>query len=252
MKKRYTVKEIKKTRDYSKYPLNIQPTLRISPYISYFFIRFFPFITPNQISFMWEFIMLIGFFIMALGGYWNFLIGILIYHFAFIFDSVDGDIARATKRSTLGGAYLDKFFSWINRSLLLLVLGIGLYNVTENAIYFYLGVWCCLILVFDNLNKLKVYETFLSYDKFGLLKKKYKIEKEEYRTAGKKAQKNILGLIKSYVIDFLRPTSPFTLLFFAILFNITIPYLIFMAVIIPIFFIKNFISIYKKIGNIHS
>lgn len=248
MKKKYTLKDIKKTRDFSNYSLNVKPTMKLAPYISWFFIRFLPFITPNQISFLWEIIMLVGFFIMALGGYWNFLAGILIYHLGFMFDSVDGDIARTIKKTTLGGVYLDKLFSWINRSLMLFALGIGLYNLTGKVMYFYLGLWCCFILLIDNLNRLKVYETFVNQGRIDLLKKSSKIEKEKCKIS----RKNKEGLLKLYIVDFFRPTSPFTLMFFAILFNLADYYLIFMAILVLVIFVKNFISIYRRIGNIPS
>jgi len=136
-------------------PIEFKPLSRVSPPVSYFFLKFTP-ITPNQISLAWGIIGLIGVCIMCLGGYWNLLIGILLFHFAILLDYVDGDIARAIKKTTIGGTYLDFVFSWVLRALLMLGLGIGLYNTFGNVTYLYLGIGRCVLLIIDNLNKLKV------------------------------------------------------------------------------------------------
>lgn len=249
MSKRITLKDIKESQeDYSKYPLTYYPLSYISPYISYFFTRFLPFITPNQISFLWGFIGIFSFYLISLGGYNSMLIGILVYHFAILLDYVDGEIARATKKTTIGGTYLDGIFTYIFRGLILVAIGLGAYHTTGQIVYLYFGGISCLLLTFDNLNKLKVYETMIARRKFSFFndtKSLYKLESlQSFRKGGFKQK------LVSYVVEFLRPNAMFSLSFFAILFNITGYYLILMIFISFLIFIKNFIVIYKRIGNL--
>ncbi len=247
MSKNITFQEIVKGgEDRSNWSINIYPFGYISPYVSYFFARFLPF-TPNQISFLWGIIGLIGIFVMSLGGYRYLLAGILIYHLAILLDYVDGQIARATKNTTIGGSYLDTFFSWINRSLLLLALGVGLYRTDGNIIYFYLGLIAGFFFFLDNFAKLKVYECFINEKRYDLIKKRVG---EVYESGKRISRGGITSKIKVFTAEMLRPFAPFSLLFFSILFDVSQYYLILMAIIIPIFFIKNFIEIYQKIGNI--
>ena len=149
MNKKITIENIKKVRDISVLPLNFRPMAKISPYISYFFVKYLPF-SPNQISLIWGFVGFVAVFLMALGSYWNMLAGVLVYHLALLLDYVDGEVARVSKKTSLTGICLDKIFSVVFRGLLILGLGIGLYNTNGNVLYFYLGIWACLFLVFDN------------------------------------------------------------------------------------------------------
>lgn len=243
------LKQIKKDR-YEKnktLPIEFLPFSKISPYLTYIFLRFLPF-TPNQVSFIWGFIGLFGTFVMSIGGYWNLLIGILLYHFAVLLDYIDGELARYLNKKTIGGPYLDYVFSWVIRSMLMLGLGIGLYNHFGNVIYFYLGILTSMVLLIDNINKLKVYETLISLRNFNLLKELTK----DYNADYAQKQKGIIQKTKFYAQRFLTPNGVFSVLFFSIIFNISQYYLILMSILIPLFSIKNFIGIYRKIGNIKS
>ncbi len=247
-KKEITLKDIKKNCDvWNDHPVNIRIFGYVSPYVSYFFTKFLPFITPNQITFAWGIIGLIGILIMTIGSYWYLLLGILIYHFAIFLDYLDGEIARATGKTTLGGPYLDNLFSSVNRGLLVLALGVGVYRVSGSIIYLYLGIVSGLFLIFDNLNKLKLYEALEEKKRLDLLKQ----VTGEYRIKGyKSSKKSFIQKMKSYCIEMLRPANPFSLLFFAIVFNVPGYYLILMTIVSFIAFVRNFLIIYNKIGNV--
>lgn len=249
MDKKLTLQDIRKASDdWSKHPLNIRILGPFSNYIAYFFARFIP-LTPNQLSFVWGFLGVLAAFIMALGGYWNMVLGAIVYHIAILIDYVDGEIAKARKITTIGGTYLDRLFHYIHRGLLLFGLGIGIYNTNGNIIYLYLGAGSCLFLLLDNLNKLKVYETFVNEKRPDL----FKSIKEKYNEEGnQKFNDGIVQTTKSYIVELLRPNNPFSFLFIAIVFNIPEYYLILLSIISPIFFFKNLITIYKKIGNIET
>ncbi|MDD5133552.1 MAG: CDP-alcohol phosphatidyltransferase family protein [Candidatus Nanoarchaeia archaeon] len=256
MKEKITLADLKKDRHgkCKNLPIEFKPLSRVSPYVSYFFIKFLPF-TPNQVSFMWGILGLISVLVMSFGGYWNLLTGILIFHLSILLDYVDGDMARALKKKTIGGTYLDAFFSWTLRALLMLGLGTGLFNYSNNIIYYYLGIWCCILLLIDNLTKLKVHETMVSLGKYDLLKKLIDEREENYEKGRKDSTENwkqtsIFQKIKFYLPRFLTPNGMFSLLFFSIIFNFSQYYLILMSIIVLPFFIRNFIAIYKRIGNI--
>ena len=176
------------------------------------------------------------------------LLGILLYHVAMIGDYMDGEIARVTGIKTLGGIWLDKVIAYLSRGLMMLALGIGLYRNTENILWLYMGIWCTMFLLYNNLNKLKVYETLVYLKKLGLA---YEFEEEVKKGGALKFKKvSFFQKVKSYVVELLRPPNPFSFLFWAILFNIAEYYLILMAIISPYAFIRSFIGTYKQIGNI--
>jgi len=250
-KKKVTVKDMQGVlaTNIKNYPLNFRPFAIISPYISCFFENYLPFITPNQISFIWGIIGFIGFYFMSLGGYMNMVLGILIYHFALLIDFVDGQLARFRKKTTLGGTYLDRFFTYVHRGLIVFALGIGVYNSTNQIMYLYIGLWSCFFLVFDNLNKLKVYETLINENKLKLLKDQW----ASYQSEGyQNYNGTFVQSAMSYVIELLRPNNSFSLLFWAVIFNFPAPFLILMAIVSPVFFFRNLVSIYKRIGNLPS
>jgi len=219
----------------------------ISPF-SYYFNRIFPYVTPNQLTFMWGFLTLSSFLIIAIGGYWYMLLGILLYHLAMIGDYMDGEIARVTGVKTIGGTWLDKIIAYLSRGLMVLAVGIGLFRSSGNIFWLYLGIWTTMFLLYNNLNRLKVYETLVYLKKLNIA---YDMEKQILKDGGLKFKKvGFLQKVKSYVVELLRPPNPFSFLFWAILFNVVQYYLILMAVISPYAFVKSFIGTYKQIGNI--
>ena len=119
----------KKQRPLKNLPINMKITGWISPYLIYLFSILS--IHPNLITLTWIVLAFIGFYFIALGNYTNMVVGILIYHFALLLDSSDGGVARILGKTNAGGEFLDRFFSTINRSLILLVIGFGLFRVRQ-------------------------------------------------------------------------------------------------------------------------
>lgn len=250
-KKRWSIKEIKTLRDPNQGPVNFWPLARIAPYLSYVFLNYLPF-NQIHINVLWGILGILSAILIAFGGYWWMLIGILLYHFAFSLDYVDGIVLRSGYKPRIWGIYLDKIFHYIHRYLLVLVLGIGIYNTSGQVIYFYLGVSTAFFLMLDNLNKLKVYEVLVNIERFDLLKKSREdYKKEGYVEGYEKGKNSIKQIIKTYIAEMMRPANPFSFLFFAILFDIPKYYLILLAIISPLIFIKGFVGIYKRIGNLH-
>jgi phosphatidylglycerophosphate synthase len=82
-------------------------------------------LSPNSITFIQIFVGLLGCFVIytqhtTLG----LLSGILLLHFAYVLDCVDGEIARATNAESLQGIFLDKFAHAITMPAIFLSVGV--------------------------------------------------------------------------------------------------------------------------------
>jgi len=246
MRIKKSLEDLKKERIHNNAdkPITFFIHNKISPYLSYIFINFLPF-TANQVTFMWGIVGIIGIFLMALGNYFSLLAGILIYQFAILFDMVDGDVARVSKKRNLGGSWLDTVIHYLHRGLMPLALGIGVYVNSHKVFYFYAGFATCLFLIFDNLNKLKVYETGVHKGRLDLLEK----SRQVYVREGQRkflVSGTLMQRIKAYAIAMLIPTDPFTLVFFAIVFNFVEFYLILMLFVSFVLYFVDFARIYKR------
>ena len=83
-------------------------------------------ITPNFITFLQ---IIVAIFACTLIGNTNtklyFFIGIILLHFAYILDCVDGEIARAKKMASLNGVFLDKFAHFVTMPAI--IMSVSLY-----------------------------------------------------------------------------------------------------------------------------
>jgi hypothetical protein len=84
----------------------------ISYYLAWPFLRLG--VSASAVTIVWLFVAIIGCGFMALGGYYNMIIGAVLLEFAVILDCVDGHIARFT-RPTRTGDVLD---TWVGEILL--------------------------------------------------------------------------------------------------------------------------------------
>lgn len=64
-------------------------------------------ITPNQFTVFTGLIGLATGYFFTLGGYWNYMIGGLLFHLTSVFDGVDGELARLKFKSSPFGQWLD-------------------------------------------------------------------------------------------------------------------------------------------------
>lgn len=82
-------------------------------------------ITPNQVSFMQIGVGLLGCLFIYL---WiepiGFLIGMLLLHFAYVLDCVDGELARATDQQSIPGVFLDKYAHAITMQAIFVATGV--------------------------------------------------------------------------------------------------------------------------------
>jgi len=75
----------------------------------------------------------------------QFYIPVLLYYAYYLIDSVDGDTARVTGKSTFFGRYLDGMVDILIDSLILLPLGFALFRETGNEIWLWVGAVTCFV-----------------------------------------------------------------------------------------------------------
>ncbi len=78
---------------------------------------------PMQVMFLWFILQLVSSIIIAQGGYWYVLGGVLLYQLSAILDNVDGQMARFYGHQSMLALYIDQIYHWINYPLLFLALG---------------------------------------------------------------------------------------------------------------------------------
>ncbi len=145
--------KVQKTKiNNKKFILNFGYSLhrRLSIYISWFLIKQKPDINADTISFS----MLILIFLSAICLFFHptRLIGFLGFYLAFIFDKVDGEIARFQERYSLKGVFIDEYFHFF-WPILLFGVNFFVYSVLEIK---YIFVFIILS-IFNRLNRKLVY-----------------------------------------------------------------------------------------------
>jgi phosphatidylglycerophosphate synthase len=81
-------------------------------------------VTPNPITYLQILVGLLGCYVIyAMHDSISLLIGILLLHFAYVLDCVDGEIARATQAESIQGIFLDKFAHAITMPAIFLAVG---------------------------------------------------------------------------------------------------------------------------------
>ncbi|MFF0188756.1 CDP-alcohol phosphatidyltransferase family protein [Streptomyces sp. NPDC005244] len=114
-------------------------------------------VTPNQITWGAFLLGLASAACFALGD-WRWLVaGAVIYHVSFIFDCMDGKLARLTGQSSVFGAWLDFVFDRIRVAVCAIALMGGQYERTGETLY----IWLALAVVgLDTLRYINSLEIF--------------------------------------------------------------------------------------------
>jgi len=230
-----TLENAKKQRVLKKLSWNMRITGWISPYLIYVFSKLS--IDPFIITFTWVLLSFVGFYFIALGPYTYAVIGIVIYHIALLLDSTDGGVARMLNKTNAAGEFCDRFFSTLNRFLILLVMGIGLYRTRNEIFFLYLGIWCGSLVLLDNFTKMKRYESLINSKRLDLIKDlddKNKNTKTDW---------------KFHLVELFRPANHFTLSFFAIIFGLTEYYLYVFSVLVLFQFLISFYKVFVSLKN---
>jgi len=96
-------------------------------------------ITANQTTALGALIGIIAGISMASGNKWYTLLGALLLYLHFIFDLVDGEIARYRKESSVTGVYLERLSHYLVNSFLFFSISFGLYMTFYDVRVFAFG-----------------------------------------------------------------------------------------------------------------
>jgi len=134
---KYAIKKVYKQRNWWDLIIN----LKISTYLTYIIANNTR-LTPNQITL----ISLILAFISGLFFYFNYyLLGAIIFQLSYIFDIVDGALARVTNKTSRIGAFFDVFTDWFKAPILIIIILYGVNNNIWIIIILFLFFLLCLI-----------------------------------------------------------------------------------------------------------
>ena len=168
-------------------------------------------VTPNQITIIWITIQLIGSVLLAFGTYKHMLLGIIVYHFGFFVDCIDGNLARFRDTSTWTGIYLEQIAHYITITGLLIGLTIGNYLIFHSDILLIIGIGGTLSFVFDKMFGINMFHFSAHADQSN---------KEFNEDVSKAIKGSSLKNKSKFVVNifgFLRVEHPLNLLFFLLL-----------------------------------
>lgn len=97
-------------------------------------------ITPNQTTFLSLVIGIVSAWFFWQGGYWNYLVGALVFQFSFVFDQCDGEIARLKFMESKFGGWFDVICDSIIRTFMILGMTRSLYLETNQTLILILGI----------------------------------------------------------------------------------------------------------------
>ncbi len=104
-------------------------------------------ITPNQFTVVTGLVGLVTGFFLALGGYWNYLIGGALFHLTSVLDGVDGELARLKYKSSPFGQWLDTLVDNLSYLAALAGIIIGIYRNGASDIVLLSGILAVVFVV---------------------------------------------------------------------------------------------------------
>lgn len=99
-------------------------------------------ITPNQVSIIEFFLVILSALFLFSGKPWNILIALLILQLANLLDCVDGEIARYKKKTSLTGAHLEAIFDQLLTYFIFFPLAFGIFLQTGSKAILIVGFLC--------------------------------------------------------------------------------------------------------------
>lgn len=197
--------------------------------------------TATQVTLLWLFLGYLGAFFIALGGYWNTLIGVLLYQFALFLDYNDGEIARYTNTKNLGGNFLDGFAGSTLVFFILLSIGIGSYRHFGDMYFLWTGIIASSAYMLDQYVKLKRYHVLI----YG---KRYDKIIETINQVSKSKDKLIFmqNRFTTFIFEFFRFHIMSAILFAAI-FGVLHWLLLFYTLTMPLIFLKSTRDVYLNL-----
>jgi len=112
---------------------------KFSPYITWFLVKNTS-ISANQVTLLQFFASMFGLALLCSASLSIAFCGILFLHLGYLFDVIDGEVARYRKKTSLNGMFLD----FVNHAAIMPMtfgcLSFHYFFVTSSVLYFYLGL----------------------------------------------------------------------------------------------------------------
>lgn len=215
---------------------------KISIYLTWFFIKT-P-ITPNQLTILSIIFGLIGSLFFLFSNPWYWVIGWFVINVHLILDQCDGEVAYYKKRITKFGYFFDEISHPIVNLFFLLMVTIGIFNMTKNAIYLFLGG--LLILSISIFRMFGLYDDYVKNRMFKIRTKKIDMPKSWI--------KRIIGIPKGlggYFHVFLVPAvlDLLALMMFKETVNFRGITLAITSIVFPVFLIKKIYDFKKSLKD---
>lgn len=162
------------------------------------FLARIPGITPNIVTVTSFFLYTAGCLVIFTNLDYKLYLTALLLPIAYILDCTDGQLARAMKKSSLIGDYLDKVLDVLKIFIITFSLGFYLYLQTNNVLYLILGFVACFFFNFRYYIKLETIFQQVNKDPEYLTKSRA-LRYELYETFGaryKELSKSFMGKLK--------------------------------------------------------
>ncbi len=120
-------------------------------------------LSPNLATAISGIAVIVGALLLAMGGFWFILSGIVVTGLWLVFDSVDGSIARYREECSIYGELFDAVCGYLMASMTFLCLGIGVYRTGGSPVFIALGAVISIAALFPRV----IYQKMLTYSKDG-------------------------------------------------------------------------------------
>ncbi|MEK7540310.1 MAG: CDP-alcohol phosphatidyltransferase family protein [Patescibacteria group bacterium] len=117
--KSFTLAEIKSFQKPHDSIFSTLITRKLSRVFTFVLLELFPNISPNTVSMTSMLINLAAAACLFSASYWTRIIGVVLLQIGFVFDCSDGEVARATGKSSPFGGFLDSTFDRVKEIIVL-------------------------------------------------------------------------------------------------------------------------------------
>ena len=152
---------------------------------------------PDHVTFFMIFWGFIVGFLFSFGTYWYMLVGAIAFEFLYVWDAIDGEIARYKKTSSLNGVFLDLIAHLTNMAVPFIGLTIGIYKLNPSIYVILAGLLASVFSLFcSNVQQIKhhvMFKELIKYSKKVERTESKKIQKENIKEHLKKITLKSLG-----------------------------------------------------------
>ncbi|MEW6407226.1 MAG: CDP-alcohol phosphatidyltransferase family protein [Patescibacteria group bacterium] len=219
--------------------------VKFSRHFSIYFTWFFVHtpITPNQLTFFQIILAWLAVFSLIIWQWQGIIPWIILMQLCFIFDLVDGEVARYKKKSSLFGVFLDSFGHVLINPAVYWSLSLFIYQQTTDIKIIYLAIFLSVFLISPSKHALMRAVTFLTTKKDNPIYNYKNLEKGDNNI---KIQKNIISNFFKTISEFPNDMTIFCIsLILTLVFKDIIPLTISFVFFSILIIFKEFYFLYK-------